>query len=141
MVPVRCLSQQTNTAAIGMSHTTREPYLHIEVENMDSKPIVTLAEKVLQPMHDRVLVECLQGPEKIGSIFVPDVARKAAILCKVLAVGPGRWIDGEFQKTAVKPGDTVLVPHSDRWASEKLADWKQGEQVLIMAGDIGAIVG
>lgn len=95
----------------------------------------------IEPLHDRVLVECLQGPDKIGSIFVPDMARKPAILCKVLAVGPGRWIDGEFCKTAVKPGDTVLVPSSDRWASEKLADWKQGDQVLIMAGDIGAIVG
>jgi co-chaperonin GroES (HSP10) len=97
--------------------------------------------KTVEPMHDRVLVERLPQPESEGRIIIPEVARKPAILCKVVAVGPGRWEDGEFVKTAVKPGDTVLVPHSDRWLGDKLADWKQGECVLITAGDIGAIVG
>lgn len=96
---------------------------------------------MVEPMHDRVLVERMPEVTHSGSIIIPETARKPAIWCKVLAVGPGRWIDGQFCKTAVKPGDIVLVPHSDRWLGENLSDWKQGEQILIQSGDIGAIVG
>ena|SRR5271156_5841444 len=97
----------------------------------------------IQPMHDRVLIERM--PEEAetynGLLAIPEIARKPAIKCKVIAVGPGRWEDGVFTKTAVKPGDVVLVPHSDRWLGEKLSDWKHGEQVLIQSGDIGCILG
>ena len=94
---------------------------------------------MIEPMHDRVLVERMEQPQ--GLIIIPEKYRKPAFKCKVIAVGPGRWEDGVFTKTAVKPGDVVLVPHSDRWLDDRLADWKQGEQVLIQSGDIGAILG
>jgi chaperonin GroES len=91
-------------------------------------------------MHDRVLVERMPQVTHSGSIIIPETARKPAIWCKVIAVGPGRWEDGVFTKTAVKPGGVVLVPHAERWLGN-LADYKDGERILIQAGDIGAIVG
>jgi len=54
-----------------------------------------------------------------------------------LAVGPGVWRDGWFCKTAVKPGDIVLVPG----AGGKFPDWEEADQILIQEGDVGAIVG
>lgn len=90
-----------------------------------------------QPMHDRLLVERLPSITKMGAIYIPDVAQENEVLCKVLAVGPGAWRDGEFVKTAVKPGDTVLVPG----AGNKFPDWEAGQQILIQEGDVGAIIG
>lgn len=84
------------------------------------------------------MVERLESQQKTSSgLFIPETAQKIAILCKVIAVGPGRWIEGEFCKTAVKPGDTVLVPG----AGNQYPDWQQGQQILIQSEDIGAIVG
>jgi co-chaperonin GroES (HSP10) len=90
---------------------------------------------MIEPMHDRVLVERL--PEPDGRIIIPDVAKKVAVRCKVIAVGPGRWEDGVFTKTAVKPGDVVLVPG----CGNTNPDWQAGEQILIQQMDIGCIVG
>jgi chaperonin GroES len=90
----------------------------------------------MEPLHDRVLVERFPEEEKVGSIYIPDTARDIPVFCKVLAVGPGRWFEGAFCKTVVKPGDTVLVPG----AGNKFPDWKAGETILITEQDIGAIV-
>jgi chaperonin GroES len=95
-------------------------------------------ETEVRPMHDRVLVERLPQEEKTsGGIWIPETGRGMAMLCKVLAVGPGRWEDGVFTKTAVKPGDVVLVPG----AGNRFPDWQAGQQILIQQADIGAIVG
>jgi len=94
-------------------------------------------EGCIQPMHDRVLVERLPQPETIGRIIIPEVARAVAVKCKVIAVGPGRWEDGVFTKTAVKPGDVVLVPG----CGNTHPDWQAGQQILIQSADIGAILG
>src|SRR6266852_1763349 len=92
----------------------------------------------IEPMHDRVLVERLPQEEKTHSgLYIPEVGRKIAVLAKVIAVGPGRWEDGVFCKTAVKPGDTVLVPG----CGNTHPDWQEGQQILIQQGDIGAIIG
>jgi co-chaperonin GroES (HSP10) len=92
---------------------------------------------MVEPMHDRVLVERLPDPGYSGLIYIPEVARKVAIKCRVIAVGPGRWEDGVFTKTAVKPGDVVLVPG----CGNTHPDWQEGQQILIQSNDIGAILG
>lgn len=90
---------------------------------------------MIEPMHDRVLVERLPEPE--GRIIIPDRAKKVAVKCKVIAVGPGRWEDGFFTTTCVRPGDIVLVPG----CGNTHPDWREGQHILIQQADIGAIVG
>lgn len=89
----------------------------------------------IEPLHDRVLVERI--PEPQGRIIVPDVARENSKKAKVLAVGPGKWVDGVFTKTAVKPGDIVLIPG----AGNTYPDWEKRDTILIQEGDIGGIFG
>jgi chaperonin GroES len=96
-----------------------------------------LLDRVIEPLHDRVLVERLPQEETIGRIIIPESARKLAVKCKVIAVGPGRWEDGYFTKTAVKPGDIVLVPG----CGNTHPDWQAGQQILIQEADIGGILG
>jgi co-chaperonin GroES (HSP10) len=55
--------------------------------------------KTVQPRNDRVLIRRIDEPEqRVGLIYVPQVAQKKAIKGEIIAVGPGRWIPGEWWK-------------------------------------------
>lgn len=62
------------------------------------------------PLHDRLVVK-QNEPETTtkGGIVIPDTADKdKPVRGKVLAVGPGKFIDGKVQPLQVKVGDEVL---------------------------------
>jgi chaperonin GroES len=63
-----------------------------------------------RPLHDRVLIEVLDGEEKTsGGIIIPDTAKEKPQEGKVVAVGVGaRTDDGKIISMDVKVGDTVL---------------------------------
>jgi len=48
---------------------------------------------VILPRNDLVLIERIDAPPT-GVIVVPDIAQEKSILGKVLAVGPGKMIEG-----------------------------------------------
>lgn len=51
----------------------------------------------IQPRNDRILVRRIEQSEQmIGRFVIPDVARQKGILGEVVAVGPGKWIPGEW---------------------------------------------
>lgn len=89
---------------------------------------------VIEPLHDRVLVKRIPEPYA-GRIKL--ICSDKSRFAKVLAVGPGKWIDGVFTKTCVQRGDVVLVPG----VASKYPDWEEHDEILIQEGDIGAIVG
>jgi len=63
-----------------------------------------------RPLHDRVLIEILDGEEKTsGGIIIPDTAKEKPQEGEVVAVGPGaRTEDGKITPMDVKVGDIVL---------------------------------
>ena len=63
-----------------------------------------------RPLHDRVLIEVLEGEEKTaGGIIIPDTAKEKPQEGKVVAVGAGaRTEDGKIIPMDVKIGDLVL---------------------------------
>jgi chaperonin GroES len=63
-----------------------------------------------RPLHDRVLVQPLDGEEKTaGGIIIPDTAKEKPSEGKVVAVGPGaKTEDGKILSMEVKVGDLVL---------------------------------
>ena len=63
-----------------------------------------------RPLHDRVLVQPLDGEEKTaGGIIIPDTAKEKPSEGKVIAVGPGaKSEDGKILPMDVKVGDFVL---------------------------------
>jgi len=64
----------------------------------------------LRPLHDRVIVQRLEGEEKTkGGIYIPDSAKEKPSEGKVIAVGNGKVLeDGSIRKLDVKAGDRVL---------------------------------
>jgi chaperonin GroES len=63
----------------------------------------------LKPLNDRVIVTPLAAEEKTaGGVLLPDTAKEKPNKGKVIAAGPGRYLDdGKRVALAVKTGDVV----------------------------------
>ena len=91
----------------------------------------------LQPLEDRIVVKPSEGEEMTASgLVIPDTAKEKPQEGEVLAVGPGRFEDGNRVPLDVKVGDKVI--YSKYGGTEvKLA----GDEYLILsARDVLAIV-
>ena len=63
----------------------------------------------LRPLGSKVVVEPLQKDEMTKSgIYIPETAKEKPQEGKVLAVGPGKYIDGKLIPLDVKVGEKVL---------------------------------
>lgn len=65
----------------------------------------------IQPLGDRVVVAPAEKEEKVSvsGIIIPDtVDKEKPAKGKVVAVGPGKYDDGELVPMQVKVGQTVL---------------------------------
>ena len=91
----------------------------------------------LEPLDDRVVVKPGQEEETtVSGIVIPDTAKEKPQEGQVVAVGPGRFEEGNRVPMDVKVGDTVL--YSKYGGTEVKV---QGEEHLVLsARDILAIV-
>ena len=63
----------------------------------------------LKPLGDRVIVQAIEQEEvTAGGIVLPDTAKEKPQRGKVLAVGDGRYVDGERVALEVAEGDEVI---------------------------------
>jgi chaperonin GroES len=65
----------------------------------------------IEPLGDRVVVKPLTSEEKVSAsgIIIPDtVDKEKPAKGKVVAVGPGRYDDGDLLPMGVKVGQTVM---------------------------------
>lgn len=92
----------------------------------------------LRPLHDRVIVERLEGEEKTkGGIIIPDTAKEKPQEGKVIAVGNGKILnDGKVATLNVKVGDKILF--SKYSGSDIKIDGK--DHLIIREDDILAVV-
>ena len=91
----------------------------------------------LQPLEDRIVVKPSEGEEMTASgLVIPDTAKEKPQEGEVLAVGPGRFEDGNRVPLDVKVGDKVI--YSKYGGTEvKYA----GEEYLVLcAPDLLAVV-
>jgi chaperonin GroES len=99
---------------------------------------VTTATKVtIKPLEDRVVVQANEAETTTASgIVIPDTAKEKPQEGTVIAVGPGRFEDGNRVPVDVKVGDTVI--YSKYGGTEvKYA----GEEYLVLsARDVLAII-
>lgn len=89
---------------------------------------------MIQPRNDYVLIERLDNPDKIGRIFVPDIAQEKSFKGKVLAVGPGKLVEGVNgglvrKKLEVKPGDRVLF--NSKWSDFSSTHYVEDNPAMI----------
>ncbi|MBR9763784.1 MAG: co-chaperone GroES [Rhodobacteraceae bacterium] len=91
-----------------------------------------------QPLHDRVLVERVEGEEKTaGGLIIPDSAKEKPAEGIVIAVGAGAKDDsGARVAMDVKEGDKILF---GKWSGTEIT--LDGKELLIMKeSDIMGII-
>jgi chaperonin GroES len=91
----------------------------------------------LEPLEDRIVVKASEGEETTASgLVIPDTAKERPQEGEVIAVGPGRFEEGQRIPMDVKAGDKVI--YSKYGGTEVKIE---GEEYLILsARDVLAIV-
>jgi len=91
----------------------------------------------LKPLEDRIVVKPLEEEETtVSGIVIPDTAKEKPQEGKVVAVGPGRFEDGQRVPMDVKAGDSVI--YSKYGGTEVKVE---GDEYLILsARDVLAVV-
>jgi chaperonin GroES len=86
----------------------------------------------IKPLQDRVIVERVEEEEKTsGGIIIPDSAKEKPQQGKVIAVGPGKVLEGGTKlDMTVKEGDKVLF---GKYAGSEVKI--DGQELLIMRED------
>jgi len=90
----------------------------------------------LKPLGDRVIVEIVEEEEVTASgIVLPDTAKEKPQRGRVLAVGAGRWEDGNRIPLDVSEGDEVI--YSKYGGTEVKFDGQ--EYLILRESDILAV--
>lgn len=91
----------------------------------------------LKPLGDRVVLQKKPVEEKNAfGIILPDNAKEKSQEAIVVAVGPGKYIDGKLSEMQVKEGDTVV--YSKYSGTEVEVD--NDDYIVVSQSDIIAII-
>ena len=99
---------------------------------------MTTATKVnIKPLEDRIVVTVLESEQTTASgIVIPDTAKEKPQEGTVLAVGPGRFENGQRLPLDIKEGDTVIFSKYGGTEVKYGAD----EYLILSARDVLAVV-
>ena len=84
----------------------------------NTKESVSKTDPKIKPLGDRVLIKEIkpaEGGKTASGIYIPESVKedKGAKEGEVIAVGPGRYDDGELVPMSIKAGDKVLYQWGD----------------------------
>ena len=92
----------------------------------------------ITPLEDRILVKTLEAEQTTASgLVIPDTAKEKPQEGEVIAVGPGRFEDGQRLPLDIKVGDKVI--YSKYGGTE--VKYSGEEYLILSARDVLAIVG
>ena len=99
---------------------------------------MTTATKVnIKPLEDRIVVTVLETEQTTASgIVIPDTAKEKPQEGTVLAVGPGRFENGQRLPLDIKEGDTVIFSKYGGTEIKYGAD----EFLILSARDVLAVI-
>jgi len=93
----------------------------------------------LKPLDDRIIVKPSEAEETTSSgLVIADTAKEKPVVGTVLAVGPGKFEDGQRVPMDVNVGDTVVY---SKYGGTEWKDTDGTEYQILSARDVLAIVG
>jgi chaperonin GroES len=93
----------------------------------------------LKPLDDRIVVQPSEAEETTASgLVIPDTAKEKPVIGTVVAVGPGKFEDGQRVPTDVSVGDTVIY---SKYGGTEWKDADGTEYQILSARDVLAVVG
>lgn len=91
----------------------------------------------MKPLGNRVVLKKVEAEEKTKSgIILPDSAKDKSLEALVVAVGPGKTVDGKPVPMQVKEGDKVI--YSEYAGTE--VELEDEKYIIVSQDDIIAIV-
>ena len=91
----------------------------------------------IKPLGDRIVLESIEKEEKTASgIVLPDTAKEKPQEGRVVAVGTGRWENGQKIELEVKVGDRVIF---SKYAGTEVKVGDK-EYLILRESDVLAIV-
>jgi len=100
--------------------------------------MATATDIKVKPLADRVVVKALNDAEQMrGGLYIPDTAKEKPQQGEVVAVGPGRFEDGNRIEMELKVGDKVL--YGKYSGTEVTVDDQQ--YLILRESDVLAVVG
>ena len=91
----------------------------------------------IKPLEDRILVKSVEAEQTTASgLVIPDTAKEKPQEGDVLAVGPGRFEDGQRLPLDIKVGDKVI--YSKYGGTE--VKYGGEEYLILSARDVLAVV-
>jgi chaperonin GroES len=92
----------------------------------------------LKPLDDRIIVKPGEAEETTASgLVIPDTAKEKPVIGTVVAVGPGKFEDGQRVPTDVSVGDTVIY---SKYGGTEWKDTDGTEYQILSARDVLAVV-
>jgi chaperonin GroES len=99
--------------------------------------VTTATKTTIKPLEDRIVVAVLEIEQTTASgIVIPDTAKEKPQEGLVLAVGPGRFENGERLPLDIAEGDTVIFSKYGGTEVKYGAD----EFLILSARDVLAVV-
>jgi chaperonin GroES len=97
----------------------------------------TATKVTIKPLEDRIVVQANEAETTTASgIVIPDTAKEKPQEGTVIAVGPGRFEDGQRIPLDVKEGDTVVY---SKYGGTELK-YGADEYLVLSARDVLAII-
>ena len=91
----------------------------------------------IKPLEDRILVKSVDAEQTTASgLVIPDTAKEKPQEGEVLAVGPGRFEDGQRLPLDIKVGDKVI--YSKYGGTE--VKYSGEEYLVLSARDVLAVI-
>lgn len=100
---------------------------------VDFRDMQLLAQDITM-MFDRILVEKITREKTEGGILLPQDQQSKTNEGRVVAVGPGRWYDGEYIPVQPKVGDIV------RFSASTKFPYKNAEFLVVDERNVIAIL-
>ena len=96
-----------------MSEADRQKLMDDAQAEVDKIPAPVAKDPVNLPIkfravQDRIVVSRIEEDEKVNGLFVPDEGKEKPYEGIVVAVGPGKYYDGELQRPGIAVGERVV---------------------------------
>ncbi len=92
---------------------------------------------MLKPLENRVVVKMIEEKEtSMGGILLPTTAQEKSSVAEIVAVGPGKNVDGHIVPLDVKVGDRVVI---SKYAGTEIK-FEGVDYLILKQDDILAII-